>query len=92
MLPRWAFTRPAPALSGRGATAKVAYCLPLPPRSENVETTRQAGPGLRILLVAMTGYGQEADRRLARGAGFDHHLVKPIYPDAVQAQLAPAPG
>lgn len=31
----------------------------------------------RVVLVAMTGYGQERDRELARDAGFDHHLVKP---------------
>jgi len=31
----------------------------------------------RMVLVAMTGYGQERDRQLAREAGFDHHLVKP---------------
>jgi signal transduction histidine kinase/integral membrane sensor domain MASE1/CheY-like chemotaxis protein len=30
------------------------------------------------LLVALTGYGQEADRRRARESGFDHHLVKPV--------------
>jgi PAS domain S-box-containing protein len=30
-----------------------------------------------VVLVAMTGYGQERDRQLAREAGFDHHLVKP---------------
>ena len=30
------------------------------------------------LLVAVTGYGQERDRRLALEAGFDHHLVKPV--------------
>lgn len=30
------------------------------------------------LLVALTGFGQESDRQLAREAGFDHHLVKPI--------------
>jgi two-component system CheB/CheR fusion protein len=30
------------------------------------------------LLVALSGYGQESDRRLSREAGFDHHLVKPI--------------
>jgi PAS domain S-box-containing protein len=29
-------------------------------------------------LVAFTGYGQEDDRRGARAAGFDHHLVKPV--------------
>jgi PAS domain S-box-containing protein len=30
------------------------------------------------VLVAVTGYGQEHDRRRALAAGFDHHLVKPI--------------
>lgn len=30
-----------------------------------------------VVLVAITGYGQEADRQLSRQAGFDHHLVKP---------------
>jgi CheY-like chemotaxis protein len=31
----------------------------------------------RALLLALTGYGQEDDLRLARAAGFDQHLVKP---------------
>ena len=31
----------------------------------------------KAVLVAVTGYGQEADRRQSREAGFDHHLVKP---------------
>jgi len=30
-----------------------------------------------ILLVAMTGYGQDSDRQRSQEAGFDHHLVKP---------------
>jgi signal transduction histidine kinase len=30
-----------------------------------------------VVLVAITGYGQDADRQLSRQAGFDHHLVKP---------------
>ena len=35
-------------------------------------------PGLRdAVLVAMTGYGREVDRRRSQEAGFDHHLVKP---------------
>ncbi|MGE5093667.1 MAG: CHASE3 domain-containing protein [Betaproteobacteria bacterium] len=33
--------------------------------------------GRRALLVALTGWGQEEDRRRAREAGFDHHFVKP---------------
>ncbi len=31
-----------------------------------------------ILLVALTGYGQDEDRRRSKEAGFDHHLVKPV--------------
>ena len=31
----------------------------------------------RVVLVAMTGYGQESDRKRSREAGFDHHLTKP---------------
>ena len=31
-----------------------------------------------IKLIAATGWGQERDRQLARDAGFDHHLTKPI--------------
>jgi CheY-like chemotaxis protein len=31
-----------------------------------------------IVLVAMTGYGQKADRQHSQRAGFDHHLVKPV--------------
>jgi CheY-like chemotaxis protein len=29
------------------------------------------------LLIALTGWGQDSDRRLSRAAGFDHHIVKP---------------
>lgn len=32
-------------------------------------------------LIAISGYGQEEDLRLAKEAGFDHHLVKPIISD-----------
>ncbi len=36
-------------------------------------------PGLDgIRLIAVTGYGQESDRRRTRAAGFQHHLVKPV--------------
>ena len=33
--------------------------------------------GENVLLVAITGWGQEEDRRKAREAGFDHHFTKP---------------
>jgi CheY-like chemotaxis protein len=35
------------------------------------------------LLVSVTGYGQEEDRRRAQEAGFDHHLTKPVDPDTL---------
>jgi PAS domain S-box-containing protein len=41
--------------------------------------------GLR--LVSLTGYGGDADRREAKAAGFDLHLVKPIEPTALQRLL-----
>jgi signal transduction histidine kinase len=41
----------------------------------------QGQEGLR--LVAVTGWGQEEDRRLSREAGFDAHLVKPVDVDAL---------
>jgi len=34
-------------------------------------------------LVAMTGFGQEEDRRRALAAGFDRHLTKPADPEAL---------
>jgi len=43
--------------------------------------------GESLVLVAVTGYGQEEDRRRSRGAGFDHHLVKPPSLAALQSLL-----
>jgi len=34
-------------------------------------------------LIALTGWGQDEDRRLAQEAGFDCHLVKPVDPDTI---------
>jgi CheY-like chemotaxis protein len=31
-----------------------------------------------VVLVALTGYGRDEDRRRALAAGFDHHLAKPV--------------
>lgn len=41
-----------------------------------------------IKLIALTGYGQESDRRRSREAGFDDHLVKPVDFAAVESVLA----
>ncbi|RZA36903.1 MAG: response regulator [Lysobacteraceae bacterium] len=45
------------------------------------------------VLVAVTGYGQDSDRRQIMAAGFDHHLVKPVDMarlEAILADVAPA--
>lgn len=44
--------------------------------------------GQRMMLIALTGWGQEEDKKKAFEAGFDHHLIKPIDPDALEALMA----
>ncbi|HWO20219.1 MAG TPA: response regulator [Kofleriaceae bacterium] len=39
------------------------------------------------VMVALTGWGMEEDRRRTREAGFEHHLVKPVGPDQLRAIL-----
>jgi signal transduction histidine kinase len=41
-----------------------------------------------VTLIALTGWGQEEDRRRAQDAGFNHHLVKPADLSSLQALLA----
>ncbi len=41
----------------------------------------------RVTLVALTGWGQDEDRRRVREAGFDHHLVKPVDLASLQTLL-----
>ncbi len=46
-------------------------------------------PGLEnVLLVALTGFGQESDRAHTNEAGFDHHLVKPVSPEQLKQTLS----
>jgi CheY-like chemotaxis protein len=40
-----------------------------------------------VRLVALTGWGQESDRRRTHDAGFDHHLTKPVNVDELLALL-----
>jgi signal transduction histidine kinase/CheY-like chemotaxis protein len=42
------------------------------------ESIRAAPWGQQMILVAVTGWGQEEDKRRALAAGFDHHLTKPV--------------
>jgi len=50
--------------------------LPVMDGYELAQRLRAEHPSLR--LVAVTGYGQDADREAARVAGFSLHLVKPV--------------
>ena len=43
-------------------------------------------------LAAVTGYGQEEDRRRSQEAGFDAHLVKPVDPEVLASLLAQGAG
>ena len=46
-------------------------------------------PGLeKVVLAALTGWGQREDRRRTAEAGFDHHLVKPPEWQAVETLLS----
>ena len=51
------------------------------------ERVRATPWGGRTVLIAVTGWGQEDDRRRALSAGFDHHLTKPVSPEAVESLL-----
>ena len=50
-----------------------------------------SGPD-RVALVALTGWGQDEDRRRVREAGFDHHLVKPVDLASLQVLLSSLSG
>jgi PAS domain S-box-containing protein len=61
------------------------------PRLDGYATVRELRTkpwASQTLFIALTGWGQEADRQRAREAGFHHHLVKPAEPNALSALLA----
>ncbi len=65
----------------REAAPDVVLCDVGLPGMDGIEVCRRVqdlGPGIRPLMVALTGWGMEADRRRTGEAGFHHHLVKPV--------------
>jgi CheY-like chemotaxis protein len=61
------------------------------PGIDGYEVARRvrATPELRdVALIALTGFGRDQDRHLALAAGFDHHLTKPVDPEALRKVLA----
>ncbi len=85
------------AYDGRAALAEAARYRPdavfldigLPGMDgyEIAERLRELPESADSVLVAITGYGQDEDRRRSRAAGFDHHLVKPVAPETLQRLL-----
>jgi signal transduction histidine kinase len=64
------------------------------PKLDGYEVARRirAEPwGKRTVLIALTGWGQDEDRRRSREVGFDSHLVKPLDPEALSKLLARLP-
>lgn len=55
------------------------------------ERIRHEAWGKDMTLIALTGWGQESDRRQAHVAGFDHHLTKPIDPDRLEGLFEQTP-
>ena len=49
---------------------------------------RQQTWGKGVVLIAVTGWGQDEDRRRSHDAGFDHHLVKPVDPQNLMELLS----
>jgi CheY-like chemotaxis protein len=61
------------------------------PDLDGYEVARQlrlTDAGRNVRLIALTGWGQDEDKRRARDAGFDHHLTKPVDPHWLDALLA----
>ena len=61
-----------PKLNGYGACRKI----------------REQPSGKGIVLIALTGWGQDEDRGKSQAAGFDAHMVKPVDYDALMKLLA----
>ena len=51
---------------------------------ELAERLRHEAWGKTMILIAVTGWGQESDKRKALATGFDHHLTKPVDLDKLE--------
>jgi CheY-like chemotaxis protein len=61
------------------------------PRLSGYDTARRIREqpwGRSMVLVALSGWGQDEDRRRSKDAGFDSHLVKPLEPETMEKLLA----
>jgi CheY-like chemotaxis protein len=65
-------------LHGDHDVAFVDIGLPKLSGYEVAQAIRSRPEGARIVLIALSGYGQPEDKRMAIEAGFDDHLTKPV--------------
>lgn len=54
---------------------------------EVAERLRELPQARDAVLIAITGYGQDDDLARSKRAGIDHHLVKPVAPDALRSLI-----
>lgn len=68
--------------------------LGMPPLDgyETCRRIRASAWGQELVVVALTGWGREADRQQTAAVGFDFHLVKPVDPASLLTLLASSPG
>jgi len=59
---------------------------------ETARRIRHEAWGRRTVLIAVTGWGQDDDKRKAEVVGFDQHLTKPVDPDDLNRLLGAALG
>ena len=82
---------PAALAAARMSDPEVVLCdIGLPGEMDGYAVAaalRKRPAGRRPYLIALSGYGQPADRERAREAGFDRHITKPADPTAIRRIL-----
>ena len=83
----------AMAVAARLRPEVVILDIRMPKRNgfEACRWIREQPWGKAMVLIALSGWGTEDDRRRTEEAGFDHHLVKPVDPDELFTLVAPRP-
>jgi signal transduction histidine kinase len=75
------------AIAMRPAVVLCDVGLPEMDGIEVCQKVRELGGPIRPVMVALTGWGKEEDRKRTKDAGFDHHLVKPVALDVLSDVL-----
>ena len=80
----------AVAMAGKVTPDVVLLDIGLPKMNgyEAARAIRQKPKGDNMVLIAVTGWGQDEDKRKSEEAGFDRHMVKPVDPRSLMKMLA----